>query len=305
MPVRSLQHFCLTLPDMEVGRTFYADFGLEAFERENSMVARCFGRNQDQIVMMEGPSKTVHHICFGTREGELGTLQQNLEKYGTKLLDPPNQAPGDGIWFHDPDGVLVNVRIAESAPHRTNPEWIVNTPGNYRRINQRGYPDPNVKIQPRRLCHILVFSPDVPRKRKFYVDVLGLEISDYIGDFIVFLRTVAPSDHHVIAFMQSDRPGLHHCAFEVGNVDEIEIGARRMIEKGYTHVWGLNRHVQGSNFFHYLRDPWNSMVEYICDIDFIAEGGNWEAKDGSREKPVFAWGPPMPEDFGRNFEANP
>jgi hypothetical protein len=53
------------------------------------------------------------------------------------LLDPPNQAAGDGIWFHDPDGVVVNVRIAESAPHGTDPEWIVNMFGNYRRVNQR------------------------------------------------------------------------------------------------------------------------------------------------------------------------
>ena len=302
MPVRSMQHLGLTLPDVEVGRVFYADLGLELRERENTIVARSFGRNQDQILMVEGARKSVHHICFGTRDDELAAIQRNLEAHGIKLLDPPRQAAGDGIWFHDPDGVLVNIRIAGPAPARTDPEWIVNTPGHYRRVNQRGYPDLNVKIQPRRMSHLILFSPDVVRKRNFYVDVLGLVLSDYIGNFIAFLRTVAPSDHHVIGFLQSERPGLHHCAFEVGNVDEIEIGARRMIEKGYTHVWGLNRHVQGSNFFHYLRDPWNSMVEYFCDIDFIGEGGNWDAKDWSSEKPIFAWGSPMPEDFGKNFE---
>lgn len=302
MPVRSMQHLGLTIPDVEVGKKFYADLGLELVERQNTMVARCFGRDQDQVVMVEGAGKSIHHICFGARRDELSSIRTKLEAHGTRLLDPPSQAAGDGIWFQDPDGLLVNIRIAEPAPARTDPEWVVNTPGHYRRVNQRGYPDTNIKIQPRRMSHFILFSPDVARKRQFYVDVLGLVLSDYIGNFIAFLRTVAPSDHHVIGFMQSDRTGLHHCAFEVGNVDEIEIGAQRMIEKGYTHVWGLNRHVQGSNFFHYLRDPWNSMAEYFCDVDFIGEDSQWEAKDWSGAKPIFAWGSPMPEDFGKNFD---
>ena len=50
MPVRSLQHIGLTLPHVEVGRTFYADFGLEVRERKNTKTAPCYGRNQDQIV---------------------------------------------------------------------------------------------------------------------------------------------------------------------------------------------------------------------------------------------------------------
>ena len=36
-------------------------------------------------------------------------------------------------------------------------------------------------------------------------------------------------------------------------------------------------------FFHlasdYVRDPWNSLVEYFCDIDFIPDGGKWETKN--------------------------
>lgn len=302
MPVRSMQHLGMALPDIEVARRFYADFGLEMTTRGDLMVARCFGREQDQIVITEGHKKAVHHVCFGTRHAdELTAIKRKLEGSSTRLIDPPQPLLAEGIWFHDPDGVLVNIRVEAPAPGRTEPELLLNSPGHTRRVNRRGYPDPSIAIQPRRLCHFILFTPDLVRKRQFYIEVLGLELSDYVGNFIAFLRTPPPSDHHVIGFMQSDRPGLHHIAFEVGTIDEIEMGARRMLDKGYTDVWGLNRHVQGSNYFHYLRDPWQSMVEYTCDIDFIDDSSKWPPKDG-REMPGFAWGAPMPADFGKNFD---
>jgi len=52
MTIRSLQYFALAVPDPTVGRTFYEAFGLEAKERASSIAMRCFGRDQDQIVMV-------------------------------------------------------------------------------------------------------------------------------------------------------------------------------------------------------------------------------------------------------------
>ena len=77
----------------------------------------------------------------------------------------------------------------------------------------------------------------------------------------------------------------------------------RMADKGYTKGWGFGRHVLGSNFFHYLRDPWNSMAEYFCDIDQIPADGSWQAGTHGPEDSLYLWGPAVPEDFPRNFEA--
>jgi len=81
------------------------------------------------------------------------------------------------------------------------------------------------------------------------------------------------------------------------------MGAQAVIGAGYRDGWGFGRHVLGSNFFHYVRDPWMSMAEYFCDIDQIPADGSWRAGDHPPEDALYRWGPPVPEDFGRNYEA--
>ena len=124
-------------------------------------------------------------------------------------------------------------------------------------------------VRPRRLSHILMFSSDVPRSVRFYADTLGLRLSDHSGDIIAFLHGAHGSDHHMIAFAKSDGPGLHHSSWDVATLDDVGLGMQQMMDRGHTHGWGVGRHVIGSNYFRYIRDPWGSFAEYSYDIDFI------------------------------------
>jgi catechol 2,3-dioxygenase len=36
----------------------------------------------------------------------------------------------------------------------------------------------------------------------------------------------------------------------------------------------------------------------------IPEGATWDAQDWPAEDPLYLWGPPTPDDFGRNYEAD-
>ncbi len=64
----------------------------------------------------------------------------------------------------------------------------------------------------------------------------------------------------------------------------------RMADKGWTKGWGLGRHVVGSNYFHYVRDPWGSFSEYSCDIDYIPKDERWPAADHKPEELVLPLG---------------
>lgn len=53
------------------------------------------------------------------------------------------------------------------------------------------------------------------------------------------------------------------------------------------------------------RDSWGSHAEYSADIDYISLDQDWEAGDHAPEDSFYLWGPELPADFVRNFEADP
>jgi hypothetical protein len=96
--------------------------------------------------------------------------------------------------------------------------------------------------------------------------------------------------------------GDHHCSWDVGSIEEIGLGAMQMADRGFSKGWGLGRHVLGSNYFHYVRDPWGSHCEYSSDIDYIPADCDWKGGDHAPE--AYIWGPEPPRDFFvHNYEA--
>ncbi len=300
MAVESLLSYALTVPELETGRRFYTAFGLLAEERGNALVFRCDGRDQDQVLLVEGRRKHLHHLGFGTTTSGLAAIRARMREHGIPEIDSPRPAFNEGLWLRDPDSHPVCVRVVAARPWRPAPPVVLNTPGRYARMG-RGCPDSH-EVRPHRLGHVLLHTPNLERMIAFYGDVLGLRLSDRVGRIIAFMHLPVGGDHHVLALLASDRPGFHHASFEVSSLDEIGLGAMRVLSAGYMDGWGLGRHVLGSNFFHYLRDPWNSLAEYFCDMDQIPGDGSWRAEDHPAGDAFFRWGPPAPEDFGVNFE---
>jgi catechol 2,3-dioxygenase len=79
-------------------------------------------------------------------------------------------------------------------------------------------------------------------------------------------------------------------------------GGRALIEKMGKGDWGFGRHTIGSNFFHYIQDPWGSWFEYYSDMDFIEDYSAWVPTNYEMEDSLANWGPPVPPDFVHNYE---
>ena len=315
MAVRHFHHFALGVPDVEAQKTFYEDFGLvghtsSTVANGNGAILRCVGRDQDQVVLVESKERTLHHLSFGATPEGLADVKRRAEAYpGVKLIDSPNATPYDGIWFADADGMLYNVHVGEPtpsngglAPHASRAPFRANGPGHYDRVNLKGSIDANAKVVPHRLGHLIHFTPDLEAKLAFYRNVLGLVMSDRSEHLIAFLRPPGGSDHHVIAIIQDEKVGFHHASFEVDTIDHIGLGGQAMLRKGYRNGWGVGRHALGSNFFWYIRDPHGGLAEYFCDIDYIADDAQWEAKNWPLDVSFYVWGPEPPPDFAQNFE---
>jgi catechol 2,3-dioxygenase len=296
-----LLHYALEVPDQQVGEGFYRRFGLADGRSAGDTVGlRPASLEREVVLLYPGPRKRLHHLAFGAPGDEFEQVRESLRRAGVREVDPPRGAPDGGLWIRDPDGHAVNIRPEAAEVPPPDPPLAINSPGHIGRVAARGYRE-RTDPAPRRLGHVLLFTPDLGRQLEFYAGVLGMRLSDRSQSVVAFLRCT--TDHHNLAFLTSVAPGFHHGSFEVGSIDEIAQGAQRMRDGGFTEGWGVGRHVIGSNFFYYVRDPWGSFAEYFHDIDHIPEDCAWEARDFPVEDALYQWGPPLPAYFSENTEA--
>jgi len=299
--VHSLNRFVFSVPDLGAAVDFYKAFGLDVRETAGRVDLHTHGHPHrwGSIYPRRG-GKRLEYLCYGAYAEDVGPLVDRLGKLGIARTAPHPLADDDGVWLADPDGTAIEIVTAPKvspatmAPDARPPHL----PATFAAPARSKAP----QTRPRRLSHALLFTPDVPRSVRFGTEALGLRLSDRSGDMIAFLHGAHGSDHHMLAFAKSDGPGLHHSSWEVATIDDVGLGMQQMADCGYAHGWGVGRHVIGSNYFRYVRDPWGSFAEYSYDIDFIPAEYDWPTADHPPEDSFYVWGPPPPDDFVVNHE---
>ena len=298
--VHSLDHFAMLTPDLEPARSFYSNFGLDVTPEGNQLAMRVAGNSHCWSRMAEGPRKKLHYVSFGAFADDIPRFRERLNQLGIEQIPAPAGFESNGLWFHDPDGLPVEIRAAEkTSPDAKAPFDTISVGANLRGAYPR---QQTAAARPRRFSHMAIYARDPRRSARFYAQALGLRISDCAADIIAFCHGIHGSDHHMIAFVKSDGPGLHHSSWDMGSVDNIGLGAMQMAGAGFERGWGVGRHVLGSNYFHYVRDPWGSYAEYSADMDYVPVDATWDAGEHDAEDSFYLWCTTPPEDFARNYE---
>ena len=300
--VHSLDQFVLQVPDASKAVDFYGNFGLDVRRDGNVLAIKTFGHDHRWGSVVEGAKqKALHHLSFGCYAEDFPRLKARIEGEGVKLVDAPPGFESNGIWFRNHEGVLMEIKVAPkvSPDAKADSQWVTVGPGQAGATTRERSP----VVRPRRLSHVLIFTRDIDASLKFYSRTLGLRLSDRASDLVAFMHGIHGSDHHLLALVKSSAPGFHHCSWDTASINDIGLGAMRMHDKGYQKGWGLGRHVLGSNYFHYVMDPWGSFAEYSCDIDYIPKEERWPAADHKPEDSFYLWGPEVPREFTINYEA--
>jgi catechol 2,3-dioxygenase-like lactoylglutathione lyase family enzyme len=302
--VHSLDRFVFSVPDLQEARRFYETFGLDVRQLDGRLDLHTFKHSHcwGSIYQADGPKK-LQYLRFGCFAADFDPIVARLEANGVLPCEPHPLGSAEGIWIMHPDGFPVQLVVAaKTSPDVQSeriprPEVPIGTGAAWNRARAP-------KVRPRRLAHALLFSPDVPRAMSFY-ELLGLRLSDQSDDIVAFMHGAHGSDHHLIAMAKSNGPGLHHTSWDVGSVDEVGQGMEQMLSAGYARGWGVGRHVLGSNYFYYARDPWGSHAEFSFDIDYVPGDFDWTAGNHPAEDSFYAWGPAVPPDFVTNYEVQP
>lgn len=221
----------------------------------------------------------------------------------------PLEAPGGG-WFvrlTDPNGFTVDVvagqRTAPVVPAEAPTPW--NFAGERARTaDPKRVPGGAASVS--RLGHAVMIVDDLQATWRWWRERFGLLVSDEVrlpddtpvALFIRCDRGSEPADHHALNFaMAPGKPAaFHHAAFEVRDLDSLMAGHDHLKSQGYPHVWGVGRHILGSQVFDYWCDPFGNKIEHWTDgdvypADVAPAVTDIETMLGKQ------WGPPTPENF--------
>jgi hypothetical protein len=158
----------------------------------------------------------------------------------------------------------------------------------------------------KRVAHAVLGTPKVKETVNWFRHHLGFICSDdvyagekenLIGSFNRIDGGDTFVDHHVFFAINHGHAGLNHVSFEVSDMDDVFMGHQHLRDTGkYEHMWGIGRHLLGSQVYDYWADPWRRVHEHWADSDRL------NVKNGSNllsaeEALVSQWGDPPPQKF--------
>lgn len=252
--VTEIRYVGYAMPQFEAERAFYADvWGLEPVPAEDGMAYfKAHGADEHHVVRLRrADTKRVDVIALAADSfADVGALHVKVIDAGCKIISAPRAltSPGGGYGFRffSPDGLPFEISSdVTRGSRRDMTRW-------------EGVP---VKIS-----HIVLHSPDHQAMVKFFVDVLGFRVSDWLGDFMCFLR--CNSAHHRLAILPGP-PCLNHVAYDMLSIDDMMAGINRLKQKGTDLRWGPGRHTAGNNTFSYFTTPNGFAVEYTSELEDV------------------------------------
>ena len=244
------------VPDLTAERAFYRDvWGLtEAGERQGMVHMAAPGSEEPFVVRLrQAGQKRVDAIGLAADSAaDVDTLHERVAASGCKVIFAPRALAGlgggYGFRFFSPDGLTFEISAdVERGPSRSLQRW---------------------EAAPERISHIVLHSPRHKEAVQFFIDVLGFRLSDWIGDFMAFLRCNAW--HHRIAVLPGP-PCLNHVAYDMLGVDDVMRGVSRLKSCGVDIRWGPGRHTAGDNVFSYFVTPGGFAVEYTAELERVNE----------------------------------
>jgi len=119
---------------------------------------------------------------------------------------------------------------------------------------------------PRKLGHVNFLTRAIHEQRAFYVDALGMRLTDWLGDGGVWLHV--NTDHHVMALVDKGYAHFHHLAFDVVDIGQMRVALDHLGRHGRWLGWGPARHGIGGNIASYVRIVEEAcFVELYCDME--------------------------------------
>ncbi|HQS17929.1 glyoxalase [Reyranella sp.] len=293
-------------PDLDEMEEFLTHFGLIRAERTaTALYMRGTDDHHHLHVTQKGGTKFIGFAYHAEDEEDLKRLTKLPGASDIETLDEPGG--GRRVRLTEPNGYQIEVVAGQK---RCEPVRVVRDEQNTARepgrrvgrVLRLGSSPTSIQ----RIGHGVLGSPKVTETVAWFRETLGMIRSDdvyagakdnIIGSFNRLDRGDAYVDHHVFFCNHNTKAGLHHVSYEVQDIDCVFQDHEYLERLGkYDHVWGIGRHLLGSQVYDYWSDPWGRVHERWADTDRLnaGDGGNLvSAEEGLRSQ----WGDGPPERF--------
>ena len=275
MKIQDIRHVGLLSPSIAAHARFYVEaWGLQtAGEDQRARYFRGSSKEHHILSLHRAGRRGLHHMAFSVDGREaVDAAATELERLGTTIVAPPGDLDepggGYGLRFLDPENRCIELS-AGVAQHSNG--WSAG------------------RVEPRRLCHVVLNTAQFDQVVGFYTDVLGFRVSDWNEHQMAFLR--CNRKHHVVAFNRADHASVNHVAYVMANVDGVMRGLSDLRARGREPDWGPGRHGPGNNIFCYYTDPAGYVSEFSSDMEYIED-------EATHEPVVWRRGPELADRWG-------
>ncbi|NTZ64082.1 VOC family protein [Agrobacterium tumefaciens] len=250
--VNRIVYAAFVTPDLDGQVDHYTKvMGLTLVDRDSSAAYLSSSGDRHTVVLRKGPEARCDSLGFQLPPGtDLGDYAKQIGAQGIPTQRQSDCQPEikDALVFVDTKGTKVEVFV--EAP-----------------LAGVGFQPSG--ISPNKLGHVAFNVTDVQAAVKFYCDVLGFKVSDWMGDFFAFLR--CGPDHHTINLVSAAKDKMHHIAFELRDWTHIRDACDWLATDRIPLVWGPVRHGIGHNISTYHRNADGQIIELFCELDRVNE----------------------------------
>ncbi len=294
-------------PDLARAEVFAGAFGFHTSQRGSDEVhLRGTRAGGPCVIVRRGQRSRFAGVAF--RAADEADVLRLADKSNVSARPLPESIGGLSVDLVDPSGVPVRVvagvrelpELPGQQPH------VFNFGASAPRTNSVQRP-PRAPARVERLGHLVLQSTKYVAALNWYLDNLGMIVSDFLyfpgqrerGPTMSFIRCdrgSMPADHHTLAMALGPVDRYVHSAYQVSDLDALAAGGEYLRERGYRRSWGIGRHIQGSQIFDYWRDPDGFLVEHFTDGDLFDNTvpPGWAPFTASG---LAQWGPPATRDF--------
>ena len=277
--LRRIDHVCLCVADVEEAAARWGvQFGLLDRGRDGGRALLSCDDEPYSLELAQGEHPGHDHTGFElARNCSLDDARAHLRSLGIHW-----QELEGSIFLVDPDG-----RGVQIMPYRSQEPWVIHA-----RRSTTVRPG-----APRKLGHVNCLSSRLDESIGFYTEVLGMTVSDRLGEAGIWFRI--NTDHHVMALIDMTPGHFHHLAFDTVDIGQMRDLLDHLARHGRWLGWGPTRHGVGGNIASYVRIVEEEcFVELYCDMEQLQvdhEPRLWPDDRYSSN----TWGPLPPRSYFR------